>query len=54
MLTASERKRPENLTDEEVAYKLRLMLHFRGSGNATDKEYQLVNDVISLERRRNI
>lgn len=35
------------MTDEEVAYKLRLLLHFRGSGVATDKEYQELEDVNS-------
>jgi hypothetical protein len=33
------------VTDEELAMKLRNLLHFRGSGNATDKEYQELNDV---------
>lgn len=39
------RKRPNNLTDEDVANNLRLLLHFRGSGSASDKEYQTLNDV---------
>jgi amiloride-sensitive sodium channel len=39
------RKRPENMTDDEVSMKLRLLLHFRGNGNATDKEYQELSDV---------
>lgn len=33
------------MTDEQVAYKFRLLLHFRSSGNATDREYQELNDV---------
>ena len=37
------------MTEEDVAIKLRLLLHFRGSGNASDKEYQVLNDVNSSE-----
>lgn len=33
------------MSDDEVATKLRLLLHFRGSGKATDKEYQELSDV---------
>lgn len=36
------------MTDDEVATKLKMLLHFRGTGKATDKEYQDLNDVISL------
>ena len=39
------------MTDEQVAYKFRLLLQFRGTGNATDKEYQELSDVNSLKRR---
>lgn len=39
------RKRPENMTDEEVALKFRLLLHFRGTGLASEKEYQELDDV---------
>lgn len=42
------------MTDEDVAIKLRLLLHFRGSGNATDREYQVLNDVKLSERSLNI
>lgn len=33
------------MSDEELAIKFRLLLHFRGSGLATDKDYQEFNDV---------
>lgn len=37
------------MTDEQVALKFRLLLHFRGTGNATDKEYQELDDVSASE-----
>jgi hypothetical protein len=37
------------MTDEEVAHKFRLLLHFRGTGLATDKEYQELDDVSSIK-----
>jgi hypothetical protein len=33
------------LSDEELINKFRLMLHFMGSGNASAKEYEELNDV---------
>lgn len=39
------RKRLNNMTDDEVAEKLKILLHFRGNGKATEKEYQDLNDV---------
>lgn len=48
-----QRKRPNNMTDDELADKLRMLLHFRGTGNATDKEYQELNDVYSFESNAN-
>lgn len=33
------------MTDQQIADKLRLLLHFRGTGVATDKEYQELHDV---------
>jgi hypothetical protein len=36
------------MTDIEVAEKLKLLLHFRGTGKAGDKEYQELHDVIFI------
>jgi len=33
------------MTDEQLAEKFRLLLHFRGSGNASEKDYQEIHDV---------
>lgn len=43
------RKRPGNKSDEELVAKFKMLLHFRGPGNATEKEYQELNDVGDLE-----
>lgn len=42
------RKRPDNMTNEAIAEKLKMLLHFRGTGKATDKEYQELSDVIGV------
>lgn len=42
---ATSMKKPPNMTDEELALKFKLLLHYRGSGVATAKEYQEINDV---------
>lgn len=42
------------MTNEEIAEKLKLLLHFRGNGKATDKEYQDLSDVITLIFNLNI
>lgn len=43
------RKRQGNISDEELVAKFKMLLHFRGPGNATEKEYQELNDVGDLE-----
>lgn len=40
------RKRPDNMTNEAIAEKLKMLLHFRGNGKTSDKEYQELSDVI--------
>ncbi|CRK99689.1 CLUMA_CG012989, isoform A [Clunio marinus] len=45
---ASKMRKPYNITDEELAYKLRLLLHFRGSGNASLEEYREVSDIMEM------
>lgn len=35
------------MTDDEIVNKIRMLLHFRGTGNATDKDYQELADVIT-------
>ena len=37
--------RPEDMTDEDLIQKFKLLLHFQGSGNATKLEYQEIHDV---------
>lgn len=49
-LTYGKRRkhRPENMTDEDLVRKFRLLMHFQGSGNSSEKEYQEIHDVINF------
>jgi acid-sensing ion channel, other len=42
------------MTHEEVALKFRLLLHFQGTGNATEKEYKELDDVNELNQNENL
>lgn len=44
----SLRKRPDNVTDEQLIQKFKLMMHFQGSGTSTDKDYKEFHDVCEL------
>ena len=44
----SLRKRPDNITDEQLIQKFKLMMHFQGSGTSTDKDYKDFHDVCDL------
>lgn len=39
------RQKPINMTDEELAKKFQYLFHFKGNGNASDAEYESLNNV---------
>ena len=43
---ATTMQRPANMTAMELALKFKLMLHFKGIGNATDAQYEELNDIL--------
>lgn len=45
MLNGNRKSKPENVTAEEMIQKFKLLMHFQGSGNASEKEYQEIDDV---------
>lgn len=45
MSNGNRKYKPENVTDEELIQKFKLLIHFQGNGNASEKEYQEIHDV---------
>lgn len=45
MFFVNRKYKPENMTDENLIQKFKLLIHFQGSGNASEKEYQEIHDV---------